>query len=452
VNRSRSLLVVSALGALLGASVLGVPSAGCSSSSSEPAAASAECAGVGVNLRSVIAGKPSQAVQSALAAVRPTLTNDDVVKLLAIDPKLSLTKKLAVPAYAKLYYGTRAYTPSCAPRTPLTTAAYGAALGPRAGGASGDPCAKEAVSAELQSLTNNASPGSGLGACFGAVTDQLQAAPGSAELANQLTAMAQGLSAAFTAQCDAARTAIGNIGTQSVKTLDEPVSVDVDVDDSAPGGFFGEITPCLEGIGFTLPAVTPPAQSASQLGADSLSALQGAMTRTLECEVASTLDESQYMAAVKEWCQTCAAISAALDSEVKACTAAIGSIRSLHPLDTTASTSADACVDPQTDPANCGSCGNACADCAAGMCTGTNPWVGIWPGETKSTCGFYSGPQTLTITSLGGNKLSFGSYGGTYNGNTATSTNGAVVFTLDGDTITGFEADSCQHGTYHRQK
>jgi len=79
-----------------------------------------------------------------------------------------------------------------------------------------------------------------------------------------------------------------------------------------------------------------------------------------------------------------------------------------------------------------------------------NPWLGVWPGNTTSTCGYYSGQQTLTITSLGGNKLSFGSYSGTYDGNTATSTDGKVTFTLDGNTIHGHEADSCQTGLYTR--
>jgi hypothetical protein len=81
-----------------------------------------------------------------------------------------------------------------------------------------------------------------------------------------------------------------------------------------------------------------------------------------------------------------------------------------------------------------------------------NPWVGTWPGHVTSTCGYYSGPQTLRISSPGGNQLNFGvGYSGTFDGNTATSTNGKVVFTLDGNTIHGAEADSCQIGLYTRQ-
>jgi hypothetical protein len=81
----------------------------------------------------------------------------------------------------------------------------------------------------------------------------------------------------------------------------------------------------------------------------------------------------------------------------------------------------------------------------------TNPWVGIWVGNTVSTCGYYSGPQTFDITVVNATTLNFGPYTATYSGNSASVNNGAVVFTLSGNTITGYEADSCQSGTYTRQ-
>ncbi len=80
-----------------------------------------------------------------------------------------------------------------------------------------------------------------------------------------------------------------------------------------------------------------------------------------------------------------------------------------------------------------------------------NPWVGMWVGSTVSTCGSYSGPQNFNITVVNATTLDFGPYLATYSGNTASVNNGEVVFTLSGNTITGYEADSCQHGTYTRQ-
>ena len=80
-----------------------------------------------------------------------------------------------------------------------------------------------------------------------------------------------------------------------------------------------------------------------------------------------------------------------------------------------------------------------------------NPWVGSWVGSTASTCGYYSGPQSFSIVALDDHTLDFGPYRATYSGNTAKVNGGVVVFTLSGDSITGFEADSCQTGHYTRQ-
>jgi alpha-tubulin suppressor-like RCC1 family protein len=90
-----------------------------------------------------------------------------------------------------------------------------------------------------------------------------------------------------------------------------------------------------------------------------------------------------------------------------------------------------------------------------------NPWVGVWVGTVTSTLGYYSGPLIATITSTGGNGLAFsyttpsgltGSYALIFTSNTmAASTNGAVVFTLNGNTITSVEADSGQTWTAARQ-
>ncbi|MFX8320223.1 hypothetical protein ABTL33_19650, partial [Acinetobacter baumannii] len=75
--------------------------------------------------------------------------------------------------------------------------------------------------------------------------------------------------------------------------------------------------------------------------------------------------------------------------------------------------------------------------------------------SVTSGCGYYSGPLTFTVTSLGGNALhfdyGFGGYDGTFNGNSATGAGGAVVFTLRGNTFEGYEADSCQDGFYTKQ-
>jgi hypothetical protein len=80
-----------------------------------------------------------------------------------------------------------------------------------------------------------------------------------------------------------------------------------------------------------------------------------------------------------------------------------------------------------------------------------NPWVGTWDGTTTSICGYYSGPQDFTITQVNATTLNFGPYDATFSGNTATVNGGEVVFTLNGNTMTGTEADSCQTGTYTRQ-
>jgi len=80
-----------------------------------------------------------------------------------------------------------------------------------------------------------------------------------------------------------------------------------------------------------------------------------------------------------------------------------------------------------------------------------NPWLGNWVGNTVSTCGYYSGPQSFDITLVNSTTLDFGPYDATFSGNTAQVNGGEVVFTLSGNTMTGYEADSCQTGTYTRQ-
>jgi len=86
-----------------------------------------------------------------------------------------------------------------------------------------------------------------------------------------------------------------------------------------------------------------------------------------------------------------------------------------------------------------------------------NPWIGTWVGSITSTCGYYSGPLTYTITSTGGSGLlftlsgGFNSYAGTYSGNSAISDNGAVTFSLNGQTMTAVEVDSCQTGAFTKQ-
>jgi len=87
-----------------------------------------------------------------------------------------------------------------------------------------------------------------------------------------------------------------------------------------------------------------------------------------------------------------------------------------------------------------------------------NPWIGVWAGSLTSGCGYYAGPLTVTISSTGGNGLQFTlgggfseTYTGSFTGNTATSTNGAVQFTLSGNSLTAVETDSCQEGTFTRQ-
>jgi hypothetical protein len=100
----------------------------------------------------------------------------------------------------------------------------------------------------------------------------------------------------------------------------------------------------------------------------------------------------------------------------------------------------------QADPASQTKIGNAAATITFG-----NPWVGTWVGSTVSTCGYYSGPQTFNITQINATTLDFGPYDATFSGNSASVNNGEVVFTLSGNTIKGYEADSCQTGTYTRQ-
>lgn len=88
---------------------------------------------------------------------------------------------------------------------------------------------------------------------------------------------------------------------------------------------------------------------------------------------------------------------------------------------------------------------------ASSIVSFNNPWVGSWVGNTVSTCGYYSGPQNFTITQINATTLNFGPYQATFSGNQASVNGGAVVFTLSGNTMTGYEADSCQNGTYTRQ-
>jgi hypothetical protein len=94
---------------------------------------------------------------------------------------------------------------------------------------------------------------------------------------------------------------------------------------------------------------------------------------------------------------------------------------------------------------------------AAPIISTTTPWIGTWVGSVTSTCGYFSGSLTTIITSTGSNGLHFnygwGSYNGTYSGNSATSSGGNVVFTLSADknTMYSVEADSCQQGSAIRQ-
>jgi len=89
--------------------------------------------------------------------------------------------------------------------------------------------------------------------------------------------------------------------------------------------------------------------------------------------------------------------------------------------------------------------------------TEPNPWIGTWVGSVTSTCGYYSGPLTISISSTGGDGLQFAlsggfsSYTGTWSGNIAYSSDNSVVFTLSGNTMSAVESNSCQDGTYHRQ-
>jgi hypothetical protein len=89
--------------------------------------------------------------------------------------------------------------------------------------------------------------------------------------------------------------------------------------------------------------------------------------------------------------------------------------------------------------------------------TEPNSWIGTWAGSVSSSCGYYSGPLTITISSTGGDGLQFAlsggfpGYAGTWSGNIAYSSDNSVVFTLSGNTMSAVESNSCQDGTYHRQ-
>ena len=88
-----------------------------------------------------------------------------------------------------------------------------------------------------------------------------------------------------------------------------------------------------------------------------------------------------------------------------------------------------------------------------------NAWLGTWAGSVASTCGYYSGPLTYVITSGGDNTLAIaytasgglgGGFDATYTGNTATSGD-VLTMTLNGDSISLVETDSCQTASFTRQ-
>jgi hypothetical protein len=101
---------------------------------------------------------------------------------------------------------------------------------------------------------------------------------------------------------------------------------------------------------------------------------------------------------------------------------------------------------------------NVCMLMTGKPCQESNPWVGTWSGSTTSSCGAYSGPVTLTITSGGSNLLNFtsvwnggsASFSGSYSGNTATSELGST-YALNGNTITVAYPPACQTATVTRQ-
>ncbi len=90
-----------------------------------------------------------------------------------------------------------------------------------------------------------------------------------------------------------------------------------------------------------------------------------------------------------------------------------------------------------------------------------NPWVGSWVGSTTSTCGSFSGPLTLVITSTGPGTLALDYGGGGYpltidpsNPDSAQYNGNEVVDTLSGpnlNTLTSVEPDACQSGTFYKQ-
>ena len=89
----------------------------------------------------------------------------------------------------------------------------------------------------------------------------------------------------------------------------------------------------------------------------------------------------------------------------------------------------------------------------------SNPWVGTWVGSVTSTCGFYSGPLTYVISSAGGAAFTIafssqaggGGYAATFSGNSAFGGNGLVRLILNGNSLSVFESDSCQTGSFTRQ-
>lgn len=93
---------------------------------------------------------------------------------------------------------------------------------------------------------------------------------------------------------------------------------------------------------------------------------------------------------------------------------------------------------------------NVCMLMTDKPCQESNPWPGFYSGSVTSTCGFYSGPQTASISAVDENTISVtASGGGTYladfSGTTAVSTSiSGATLTLSGNTLTVSYPPGCQ--------